>query len=80
MELLLGVTEDPNEWVVPAPPKLSQEQEKAIADATEKVRSHMSWLAEVDDEQAKTIMEEMKKDPEKMKELEKVRRSKGRAR
>eukprot|EP00288_Rhodomonas_lens_P003238 CAMPEP_0177720908 /NCGR_PEP_ID=MMETSP0484_2-20121128/16864_1 /TAXON_ID=354590 /ORGANISM="Rhodomonas lens, Strain RHODO" /LENGTH=484 /DNA_ID=CAMNT_0019233177 /DNA_START=20 /DNA_END=1474 /DNA_ORIENTATION=+ len=57
MELIEAVTEDTAEWVVPAPPKLEPEQEEAMKNAMDK---------------AKNLVEEMKKDPEKMKELEKA--------
>eukprot|EP00286_Rhodomonas_abbreviata_P009108 CAMPEP_0181317734 /NCGR_PEP_ID=MMETSP1101-20121128/16628_1 /TAXON_ID=46948 /ORGANISM="Rhodomonas abbreviata, Strain Caron Lab Isolate" /LENGTH=450 /DNA_ID=CAMNT_0023425151 /DNA_START=9 /DNA_END=1361 /DNA_ORIENTATION=- len=57
VELLEAVTEDTEEWVVPAPPQLDKEQEAAMKDVMDK---------------AKDMVEEMKKDPEKMKELEKA--------
>lgn len=55
MELLQSVAEDPDEWVVPAPLKPDPDQEEALRKAADNARR---------------LVEEMKKDPEKMKELE----------
>ena len=55
MELLQSVAEDPDEWVVPAPLKPDPAQEAALKAAAENARK---------------LVEEMKKDPEKLKELE----------
>lgn len=57
VDVLEAVTEDVEEWVVPVAPELKPDEEAALKDMAEKAR---------------VMVEEMKKDPEKMKELEKA--------
>jgi len=55
VDILERITENPDEWIVPEPVKLDEKTEEGIKEAMEN---------------AKNMVEEMKKDPEKMKELE----------
>lgn len=57
VDVLESVTENVEEWVVPKAPELKPEEQNAIKDMAEKAR---------------LMVEEMKKDPEKLKELEKA--------
>jgi len=57
VDVLESVTEDLEEWVIPKAPELKPDEENAIKDMAEKARM---------------MVEEMKKDPEKLKELEKA--------
>lgn len=57
VDVLESVTENVEEWVVPKAPELKPDEEDAIKQMAEKAR---------------LMVEDMKKDPEKMKELEKA--------
>jgi len=57
VDVLESVTEDLEEWVVPKAPELKPEDEETIKEMAEKARA---------------MVEDMKKDPAKMKELEKA--------
>jgi len=57
VDVLESITEDVEEWVVPKAPELKPDEENALKEMAEKAR---------------LMVEDMKKDPEKMKELEKA--------